>query len=326
MQVTMVKGFDAVNNTQTVANGAISIDALVAARLAAQYPEFPVNNAYSFQHKTVTIPASGFLDLTSQFNVGPENFPIAWTAVVLDSAGEPISETSKPIRMVYSSAPAPVSSPVTPPVKPPVMSPVTAPVRPPVKTPVMPPVISPVTPSIKPPAMPPVSTQFIPPITPPISRPVSPPISRPVSPPVKSPIPPSVPPPVASPVALPVAPPTTVTKGITGLSLVDIDAPLTKIPITTGAVISIASVGGGPFNIEAQTIGSISSLTFSYNGRKVQTENSAPFTFCGDTITNYFACTQFVAGTHTILAKAFPKASGTGISFSNMTVTFTLVA
>ena len=42
VRVTMATGFDAINNKQTVANGGISIDALVAARLAAQYPEFPV--------------------------------------------------------------------------------------------------------------------------------------------------------------------------------------------------------------------------------------------------------------------------------------------
>jgi hypothetical protein len=297
----MAKGFDAINNTETVANGAISIDALVTARLKAQYPEFPVNNAYSFQHMVVTIPASGILDVTSGFNVGPENLPIAWTAAVLGIDDKPMSETSKPIRMVYSSAPAPFSSPVAPPVT----RPVTPPVKPPVTYPVA--------------VLPPVNRPVPPPVRPPVTPPVTPPVKPPVTPPVA----PSV---TGAPVLPPVPPPTTVTGVITGLFLIDVDAPLTKIPLTNGTVISIAEFGGGPFNIDAHTMGSIGSVVFAYNGNKVQTENTAPYSFCGDDGTNYNPCSQLQAGAHTVTATAYPRTSGRGISFSKMAVKFTLVA
>ena len=117
VRVTMAEGLNPVANTTKVANGAITIADVVAARLDAQYPYFPVNNAFSFQHIQVTIPASGLLDVSAQFTMSSANRPIAWTAVAIDGAGSPISQTSKAIRMVYSAAsPAPSAAPSAAPV------------------------------------------------------------------------------------------------------------------------------------------------------------------------------------------------------------------
>ena len=216
----------------------------------------------------------------------------------------------------------PVATPMAPPVELPPATPVALPVAPPVETPVprpaappvMPPVRFPLATPVAPPLPPPVAQPVVPPVAPPVTNPIAPPISRPVSRPV------------ASPVVPPVAPPITVTKGITGMALVDTDQPSTKIPLTNGAVISVASIGGGPFNIDVQTAGTIGSIVFAYNGKNVRNENTAPYSFCGDTVTKYSACPQFVAGTtHKVTATAYPKTSGRGIAFSTMTVTFSLV-
>jgi len=69
-------------------------------------------------------------------------------------------------------------------------------------------------------------------------------------------------------------------KNTSGLALIDVDSPSTKIPVCDGAVIGILGVGGGPFNIEAQTTGSIGSVKFGHNGNaSFRTENTVPCAF-----------------------------------------------
>jgi len=101
VRVSMAKGFDAVTNTQTVANGQISIDALVAARLLAQFPGFPANNADQWTHQVVTIPPSGSTTV-SGFSVNGDAAKIAgiaFSAVVIDTNGKPLSPATAPIRL-----------------------------------------------------------------------------------------------------------------------------------------------------------------------------------------------------------------------------------
>jgi len=101
VRVSMAKGFDALTNTETVANGQISIDALVAARLEAQFPVFPANNAYEWTHQVVTIPPSGSITV-SGFSVdgdGAQIAGIAFSAVVIDTSGNPLSPATAPIRL-----------------------------------------------------------------------------------------------------------------------------------------------------------------------------------------------------------------------------------
>jgi hypothetical protein len=86
-----------------VGDGKISVKNLVAARLKAQYPDFPVNNAKNWQHTTVTIPSSGSITVSNLFNydaITAKN-PIAFCAVVINSSsGDPLSLTTAPIRLV----------------------------------------------------------------------------------------------------------------------------------------------------------------------------------------------------------------------------------
>ncbi|MEN0068420.1 MAG: malectin domain-containing carbohydrate-binding protein, partial [Myxococcota bacterium] len=123
VRVTMVKAFDPTGNTSsTVATGAITVDALVEARLLAQYPDFPVNNAVQWQHVDVTIPSGGSVDLTQNAafdyvninNVGGANdftdddiLPIAFVAVTVDAQGQPLGDTSAPIRLINAGGPVP---------------------------------------------------------------------------------------------------------------------------------------------------------------------------------------------------------------------------
>ncbi|MEO0600853.1 MAG: malectin domain-containing carbohydrate-binding protein, partial [Myxococcota bacterium] len=125
IRVSMVKAFDPVGNTATVASGAITIDSLVGARLQAQYPDFPVSNAVEWQHIDVVIPASGVIDITYGFGgisfdyveidnsiAGADDFPgddilpIAFVASVIDTQGRPLGPVTSPITLVNQGGPA----------------------------------------------------------------------------------------------------------------------------------------------------------------------------------------------------------------------------
>jgi hypothetical protein len=108
VRVSMVEAFDPTANTgKMVGDGKISVKNLVAARLKAQYPDFPANNAKNWQHKIVTMPSSGTMNVSNLFNydaVKAKN-PIAFCAVVINSSsGDPVSRTTAPIRWLRRSA------------------------------------------------------------------------------------------------------------------------------------------------------------------------------------------------------------------------------
>ncbi len=122
-RVSLVKGFDPTGNGATVASGAITVDALVAARLAAQYPTFPVNNSIEWQHIDAVITSPAGVDLTNSHqgaafdyvNIvdspnaddfpGDDVLPIAFVAVIIDANGNPISPVSAPIYLLNSGGP-----------------------------------------------------------------------------------------------------------------------------------------------------------------------------------------------------------------------------
>lgn len=102
VRVTMISAFDPVDNQEPLAGGLITAEALVAARLLTQYPEFPVNNARLLQHVEVTIPAgANSVDVSSSFQF-TDDVAVAFTAVSINSAGVPLSTTSAPIRLLYT--------------------------------------------------------------------------------------------------------------------------------------------------------------------------------------------------------------------------------
>lgn len=105
VRVSIVEAFDPVDNQAPLAGGLITTEALVTARLEAQYPEFPVNNAKSWQHVLTLIPTSGSLDITSEFTIGDEGYALGVTAALIDGEGLPISTTTNPIHLL-SETPA----------------------------------------------------------------------------------------------------------------------------------------------------------------------------------------------------------------------------
>jgi hypothetical protein len=137
VRVSLVKGINPVVNSKLVGGGQITVRDLVQARLSAQYPWFPANNAKEWQHITIQIPLSGSLDISSSFSYGTE--PIAYTAVIIDSNGDPSSETVNPIYLLYSSGPvAPIAPTPTVPIPAPIQAPVTAPIQAPIPAPTLP--------------------------------------------------------------------------------------------------------------------------------------------------------------------------------------------
>jgi hypothetical protein len=106
VRVSMVEAFNPTANGKLIGDDKISVKNLVAARLQAQYPDFPANNAKNWQHKTVTIPSSGTIDVSNLFNYNAitARNPIAFCAVVINSSsGDPVSRTTAPIRLIFSA-------------------------------------------------------------------------------------------------------------------------------------------------------------------------------------------------------------------------------
>lgn len=113
VRVTMMKAFDPVDNQKVLAGGQITAEALVASRLAAQFPDFPVNNARELQHFEVVIGSTGTEDVSSEFSFDGDD-ALAFSAVVIDGpSGLPLSDVAEPVRLVYSDETcAPTSAPV----------------------------------------------------------------------------------------------------------------------------------------------------------------------------------------------------------------------
>jgi hypothetical protein len=200
----------------------------------------------------------------------------------------------------------------------PVPTPVTAPVSPPTAptAPIAPPT-APVTPPTAPVAPP---TAPVPPPTAPVAPPTAPvaPPTIPVAMPVSAPVP------VVAPIS---APPI----GVTRFYLVDAttDTIIQEIPLSQNSItISVSGVGGGPFNVVAETTGSpIGSVVFGHNGNdSYQTENKAPFAMCGDSGGDYNACSDLTKGTHTVTATAYSGGGGGGTQHNTRTVAFILEA
>ena len=100
VRVSMVSAFDPTDNFEFLLANALTPEELVTARLEAQYPNFPVTNARSWQHIEVVIPASGSVDIGSRLQYS-NDFALGFTAVVIDQTGSPTSFTTDPIRILH---------------------------------------------------------------------------------------------------------------------------------------------------------------------------------------------------------------------------------
>lgn len=97
IRVTRMSAFNPGDNQKGLANGAITAEALMTARLWAQSTEFPYTNAKKLQHVEVTLPESG--KSVVEFTSEEDDVGAAYTAVQLDENGLPMSFTSDPIRL-----------------------------------------------------------------------------------------------------------------------------------------------------------------------------------------------------------------------------------
>ena len=111
---------------------------------------------------------------------------------------------------------------------------------------------------------------------------------------------------------------------ITRFALINADSntEITTVNLGLDSIISLNALPSRNLNVVAITTGSITKVVFDLNGRVgVRTENSAPYSLCGDTGNppDYNSCGSLVPGTHTITAKAFV---GTTTVAASKTVSF----
>jgi hypothetical protein len=113
VQVTMIRAFNPVVSEFELANMTITAQELVAARLAVQFPYFPANNARELQHVVITVGNDTAVDITSSFLLTGVNDTLAFSAVVVDADGLPLSDVSEPVYLVYGNCTgAPATAPV----------------------------------------------------------------------------------------------------------------------------------------------------------------------------------------------------------------------
>jgi hypothetical protein len=80
-------------------------------------------------------------------------------------------------------------------------------------------------------------------------------------------------------------------------------------------------------NIQAVVAGPVQSVRFAYNGNAIfQTENSAPYAFCGNAGPSYITCTVLGVGNHTVTATPYSLTNAGGTAGPARTVRFSIVA
>jgi hypothetical protein len=120
--------------------------------------------------------------------------------------------------------------------------------------------------------------------------------------------------------AAPVSAPTPV---MATLTLINADTDKDIGLLTNGMTISLSTVGSS-LNIRANSlISGAKSVVFFYDGTKVRVENSAPFSFAGDTAGNYSVWTPSI-GSHTVIANCYDASGGTGTMLSSVSITFSV--
>jgi Malectin domain len=113
---------------------------------------------------------------------------------------------------------------------------------------------------------------------------------------------------------------------ITRLDLVNAITDLSITTLSNDQVILVSSIPGmkSPnFNIEAKATGNVGSVVFALNGVNVQTENGAPWAFCGNSGSNLFSCPSLI-GTVTVSATPYSDKNGGGTKGTTMSVTFSI--
>jgi hypothetical protein len=120
---------------------------------------------------------------------------------------------------------------------------------------------------------------------------------------------------------------------LTGLDLIDSLTEKRITTLTNNQVIVVDQIPGmttPSFNINATFVGSaVKSVVFGYGATTYRTDNTAPFSFCGNMGPLYNTCSLLGLETHVVTATPYSAqggAAGAGTAGTPVTVTFTVVA
>jgi hypothetical protein len=117
---------------------------------------------------------------------------------------------------------------------------------------------------------------------------------------------------------------------LTGLDLIDSNTGKRITTLTSNQVIEVNQIPGmtPSFNINATFVGTaVKSVAFGYGTTiKYRTDNTAPFSFCGNKGQVFFTCSLLGMGTHVVTATPYSAQNGVGMAGTPVKVTFTIVA
>ncbi len=114
------------------------------------------------------------------------------------------------------------------------------------------------------------------------------------------------------------------TPSVASLTLVNADSDADLGPLTSGAVLNLATLPTRNLNVRANA-SNAASVRFGLDGNaSYRTESSAPFALAGDTAGNYNAWTPAV-GSHSLSATPFSGTGATGTAGPALSVSFTVV-
>ncbi|MBU6120454.1 T9SS type A sorting domain-containing protein [Hymenobacter siberiensis] len=116
--------------------------------------------------------------------------------------------------------------------------------------------------------------------------------------------------------------------GITGFTLVNADTNGDIQPLTSGTILTLATLPTRNLNIRANTTpATVGSVVFDLTGPQTHSgiENVAPYALYSDLNGNYTAWTP-VGGTYTLTATVFDAPQGGGTQGSGLTISFVVVA
>jgi hypothetical protein len=154
------------------------------------------------------------------------------------------------------------------------------------------------------------------PVSPPTAPPVAPPSALPVSPPTIAPVSPPVVPPDAIP---------TPTDSPTTMTLVDALADIDVGPFSDGLTINLSDYPLISIRANPSTSFKTESVKFTYDGTTFRVENRSPYSFNGNTGSDYKEWTPSL-GEHTITATPYSENDAEGTAGPTVSVTFTVVS
>ncbi|MCL4838829.1 MAG: glycine--tRNA ligase subunit beta, partial [Thermoanaerobaculia bacterium] len=131
--------------------------------------------------------------------------------------------------------------------------------------------------------------------------------------------------PTPTPTSTPTPTPTTAaeTMAVTQLMLVNADTDRDLWPLVNGATLDFATLPTRNLSVRAEVAGSVGSVVFSLDGKRIQTESIVPYTIAGDTNGDYNPWTPPV-GSRTLIVTPYSAAGASGSSGTALTVSFTV--